>query len=202
MAAPGVIAIDENSMRQIMGYLRIDDHDIFVGYIRKLGIEHKDQSETSKLTKIFVNLAVKDLKKSIDFFSKLGFKFNPLFFLGMFIGVIVKAILAKRNISKSVQYRLSSLPFFSVPDSKDVLQSAESIHSGQIDQLLASLPIAIVYIFTISIVIQLMPQKLTQVPSTENEIVLEYYHPIFSLNFRSPHPASWKVVVFLVNSVC
>jgi hypothetical protein len=27
--------------------------------------------------KIFVNLPVKDLKKTMDFFSKLGFKFNP-----------------------------------------------------------------------------------------------------------------------------
>ncbi len=42
VAAPGIIKIDEKSMRQIMGYLRIDDHDIFVGYIKKLGIEHKD----------------------------------------------------------------------------------------------------------------------------------------------------------------
>ena len=30
-------------------------------------------------TKIFVNLPVKDLKRSVDFFSKLGFKFNPKF---------------------------------------------------------------------------------------------------------------------------
>ena len=29
--------------------------------------------------RIFVNLPVKDLKKSMDFFSKLGFKFNPKF---------------------------------------------------------------------------------------------------------------------------
>ncbi|MBI3802589.1 MAG: VOC family protein [Nitrospirae bacterium] len=29
--------------------------------------------------KIFVNLPVKDLKKSIDFFAKLGFTFNPQF---------------------------------------------------------------------------------------------------------------------------
>jgi predicted lactoylglutathione lyase len=29
--------------------------------------------------KIFVNLAVRDLKKSMDFFSKLGFTFNPKF---------------------------------------------------------------------------------------------------------------------------
>ena len=41
-AASGIIKIDEKSMRQIMGYLRIDDHDIFVGYIKKLGIEHED----------------------------------------------------------------------------------------------------------------------------------------------------------------
>jgi predicted lactoylglutathione lyase len=30
-------------------------------------------------TKIFVNLPVKDLKKSINFFSQLGFSFNPQF---------------------------------------------------------------------------------------------------------------------------
>ncbi|MFL5356402.1 VOC family protein [Archangium sp.] len=28
---------------------------------------------------LFVNLAVRDLKKSMDFFSKLGFEFNPKF---------------------------------------------------------------------------------------------------------------------------
>jgi predicted lactoylglutathione lyase len=30
-------------------------------------------------TKVFVNLPVKDLKRSIDFFSNLGFSFNPQF---------------------------------------------------------------------------------------------------------------------------
>ena len=30
-------------------------------------------------SKIFLNLAVKDLKKSIDFFTELGFSFNPKF---------------------------------------------------------------------------------------------------------------------------
>ena len=30
-------------------------------------------------SKIFLNLAVKDLKRSIDFFTKLGFSFNPQF---------------------------------------------------------------------------------------------------------------------------
>ena len=30
-------------------------------------------------TKIFVNLPVKNLKKSIEFFTRLGFTFNPRF---------------------------------------------------------------------------------------------------------------------------
>lgn len=30
-------------------------------------------------TQIFVNLPVKDLKKSVEFFTKLGYKFNPKF---------------------------------------------------------------------------------------------------------------------------
>ena len=30
-------------------------------------------------TKIFVNLPAKDLNKTIEFFTKLGFKFNPQF---------------------------------------------------------------------------------------------------------------------------
>jgi uncharacterized protein len=31
------------------------------------------------VTKIFINLPVKDLNNTIDFFTKLGFKFNPQF---------------------------------------------------------------------------------------------------------------------------
>ncbi len=30
-------------------------------------------------TKIFVNLPVKDLNRAVEFFTKLGFKFNPQF---------------------------------------------------------------------------------------------------------------------------
>jgi hypothetical protein len=29
-------------MKEIMGYLKIKDHDLFVGYIKKLGIDHED----------------------------------------------------------------------------------------------------------------------------------------------------------------
>ena len=39
-----------------------------------------DKAVTQKqTTKIFVNLPVKDLKKTMDFFSRLGFEFNPVF---------------------------------------------------------------------------------------------------------------------------
>ena len=34
---------------------------------------------TTRSRKLFVNLAVSDLKKSMEFFSKLGFEFNPKF---------------------------------------------------------------------------------------------------------------------------
>ena len=35
--------------------------------------------KTNKSRQIFVNLAVQDLKRSMDFFGKLGFQFNPQF---------------------------------------------------------------------------------------------------------------------------
>ena len=34
---------------------------------------------TKRSRKIFVNLPVRDLKRSVDFFTKLGFEFNPQF---------------------------------------------------------------------------------------------------------------------------
>jgi predicted lactoylglutathione lyase len=38
-----------------------------------------DPEGESVATKIFVNLPVKDLKRSVDFFTRLGFTFNPQF---------------------------------------------------------------------------------------------------------------------------
>ncbi len=37
------------------------------------------QKEKNMATKIFVNLPVKNLNKSVEFFTSLGFKFNPQF---------------------------------------------------------------------------------------------------------------------------
>lgn len=34
---------------------------------------------TNKSRKVFINLPVRDLKRSMEFFSKLGFEFNPKF---------------------------------------------------------------------------------------------------------------------------
>jgi predicted lactoylglutathione lyase len=38
-----------------------------------------DPEGESVATKIFVNLPVKDLKRAVDFFTRLGFTFNPQF---------------------------------------------------------------------------------------------------------------------------
>ena len=36
------ISIDEPTMRQIMDYYRIGNHDALARYVKSLGIEHKD----------------------------------------------------------------------------------------------------------------------------------------------------------------
>jgi len=46
--------------------------------VEKTQLQEKRMVET-RPRKIFVNVAVKDLKKSMDFFSQLGFTFNPKF---------------------------------------------------------------------------------------------------------------------------
>ena len=38
-----------------------------------------EKNMASNSRKLFVNLAIRDLKKSMEFFSKLGFEFNPKF---------------------------------------------------------------------------------------------------------------------------
>ncbi|AIC16669.1 hypothetical protein [Nitrososphaera viennensis] len=36
------ISIDEPTIRKVMGYYRIENHDEFARYIKSLGIEHND----------------------------------------------------------------------------------------------------------------------------------------------------------------
>jgi len=68
-------------------------------------------------TKIFINLPVTDLNKTIDFFTKLGFKFNPMFTnenaTSMIIGEDISVMLLTEN-------------FFKTFTSKDICDSSKS----------------------------------------------------------------------------
>ncbi|MGH3839694.1 MAG: VOC family protein, partial [Pseudonocardiaceae bacterium] len=68
-------------------------------------------------TKIFVNLPVKDLGKSIDFFTALGFSFNPQF-TDENAGCLV--------ISDDIYVMLLTEPFFKSFTNKDVVDAAKS----------------------------------------------------------------------------
>ncbi|MGH3815316.1 MAG: VOC family protein [Pseudonocardiaceae bacterium] len=68
-------------------------------------------------TKIFVNLPVKDLSKSIDFFTALGFSFNPQF-TDENAGCLV--------ISDDIYVMLLTEPFFKSFTNKDVVDAAKS----------------------------------------------------------------------------
>jgi uncharacterized protein len=65
-------------------------------------------------TKIFVNLPVNDLKKSIDFFSKLGFSFNPQFTDEKATCMI---------ISENIFAMLLTKPFFKTFTKKEIIDA-------------------------------------------------------------------------------
>lgn len=68
-------------------------------------------------TKIFVNLPVNDLKKSIDFFTKLGFSFNPQFTDEKATCMI---------ISESIFAMLLTKPFFQTFTKKEIVDAKKS----------------------------------------------------------------------------
>ena len=68
-----------------------------------------------KSRKLFVNLAVRDLKKSMEFFSELGFEFNPQF-------TDEKA--ACMIISEEAFAMLLSEPFFKTFTKKELCDTA------------------------------------------------------------------------------
>ena len=69
-------------------------------------------------TKIFVNLPVKDLSRSMDFFSKLGFTNNPNF-------TDDKA--ASMVISEDIYLMLLTAPFFQTFTKKEIADTTKSI---------------------------------------------------------------------------
>lgn len=68
-------------------------------------------------TKIFVNLPIKDLNKSMDFFSKLGYSFNPQF-------TDEKA--ACMVISEDIFVMLLTEPFFQTFTQKSICDATKS----------------------------------------------------------------------------
>ena len=71
-------------------------------------------------TQIFVNLPVKDLKKSIDFFTKLGYTFNPNFTDDNATCMI---------ISDTIYVMLLVEPFFQTFTKKEIIDAKKGIES-------------------------------------------------------------------------
>jgi len=86
-------------------------------------------------TKIFVNLPVKDLNKSIEFFTKLGFSFNPKFTddkaTCMIIGENIFAMLL-------VEERFKDFTKKTISDAKkstEVLIALDAENRGKVDEI-------------------------------------------------------------------
>ncbi len=88
-------------------------------------------------TKIFVNLPVKDLKKSIEFFTKLGFTFNPQFTdetaTCMIIGENIFAML----LTETRFQDFTKKPICDATKSTEVLIALDAESRGQVDDLIS-----------------------------------------------------------------
>lgn len=69
-------------------------------------------------TQIFVNLAVKDLNKSVEFFTKLGYTFNPQFTDEKATCMI---------ISDNIYVMLLTRPFFQTFTKKEIIDAHKAI---------------------------------------------------------------------------
>jgi predicted lactoylglutathione lyase len=69
-------------------------------------------------TQIFVNLGVKDLDKSITFFTKLGYTFNPQFTNEKATCMIV---------SDTIYIMLLTMPFFQTFTEKEIVDTSKAI---------------------------------------------------------------------------
>jgi predicted lactoylglutathione lyase len=71
-------------------------------------------------TKIFVNLPVKDLNRSIEFFTKVGYKFNPQFTDENATSMI---------ISDDIYVMLLTETFFKTFTTKEIVDAKKSVES-------------------------------------------------------------------------
>ena len=96
----------------------------------------KQNAGTNGAKQIFVNFPVKDLKKTVDFFSKLGFKFNPVFTdenaICMIISEDIYAMLLVEKFFKSF------IPDKEICDSKRSAEALVALSAGsrkEVDEL-------------------------------------------------------------------
>lgn len=69
---------------------------------------------------IFVNLPVKDLKKTMDFFAALGFSFNPQF---------TNEMAASMEIGENIYAMLLTEPFFKTFTDKQIADASSSVEA-------------------------------------------------------------------------
>jgi len=70
------------ALRELVAFMGLRDvlpDDEFSTGTRSYSLNRQSQEERRMSRKLFVNLAVADLDRSVDFFTKLGFSFDPRF---------------------------------------------------------------------------------------------------------------------------
>jgi uncharacterized protein len=86
-------------------------------------------------TEIFVNLPVKDLKRSMDFFTKLGFKFNPQFTDETAACMIVSDNIFVMLLTEAKFKEFTPKPICDATKSTEVLVSLSRESRGAVDEL-------------------------------------------------------------------
>lgn len=121
---------------------------------------------------IFVNLPVKDLNRSIDFFSNLGFSFNPLFTdessTCMIISDNIFAMLLDENFFKSFINKVVSDPKLS---SEVIITITEESREA----------------------VDLFMQKVTQAGGFETREAMDHEW-MYSRSFEDPDGHIWEVI--------
>jgi uncharacterized protein len=86
-------------------------------------------------TKIFVNLPVKDLKRSIAFFGKLGYAFNPQFTDETATCMIVSEDIYVMLLTEAKFKEFTPKPICDATKSTEVLVCLSCENRGQVDDL-------------------------------------------------------------------
>ncbi len=88
-------------------------------------------------TQIFVNLPVKDLKRSVDFFSRLGYSFNPQFTDENATCMIVDDNIFVMLLVEPFFQRFTPKPVADARQSTEVLVCLSAASRSQVDEIVA-----------------------------------------------------------------